>query len=295
MIYQWMLNLCSALLAPSFAINLFAPPWPVVLLALSQSGLSNGALKPTLSTYIAYFHAGPLMSFVYAGEGLGFHPAVPEHEKGAEQSSVRRWLKVAGTAAKPVVIYGGGGGLQALISTWITVFLSDFGHGPPISMQYVLSGYWAGEFLSRVFLTGVTHRYGPRTLLTVYLSLGQALVLLQFLTSIPGDAALVALSAFFLGPAMSTVVSTVSDSLPPSMVEPANSVLVACGAVGSGAAPVSVGLVNRARGVPGLPAVLVGCAVATGVVWQLSWALMNNPEGRKGDEEGDNDASHGGR
>jgi len=330
---QWMLYISTSILAVSFVINLFAPPWVVVLVALSLAGLASGVLKPSLSTYIAHFHSGPLMSFVYAGEGLGalvqpflvsgmlsrdwswnvyywvplalalgniplawalFHAyEPPEHEEGADQNSVRRWLKVA---VKPVVIYGGI--LQALayssediISTWISVFMSDVRGGQESRMQFILSGYWAGEFLSRTFLAGLTHRYGARTLLTIYLAIGAGiLVLLQLLTDMTVDGVLVALFGFFLGPVIPTVLTTVSDSVPASMVGPANSVLMAAGVIGSGAAPVLVGVVNSAGGLRWMPLILVGCVIVTGVVWQLSWTVMEKPDEGTGGEEEEADA-----
>ncbi|KZO98208.1 hypothetical protein CALVIDRAFT_526106 [Calocera viscosa TUFC12733] len=319
----------------SFTINLFAPPWAVVLLALGLTGLASGALEPSLATYIAHFHEARLMSFVFAGEGLGaliqpflvsrmltnhwawngyfwvplsmalvnvplvwalfgsYEP--PEHELGAETSSVKRWLKVA---VKPVVIFGGV--LEALaysaediITTWIGVFMCDIRGGHAANMQYILTGYWAGQAVSRLFLADIT-RYSPRLLLTLYLCLSTGmLVLLQLLPNITADGILVALFGFFLGPTIPTVLTTVCDSLPASLVESANSVLLTAGVLGSGAAPVVVGFVNSAGGLGWMPVALIVCVLATAVVWELSWsvAVVDLPD--KEDEEtevGDEDS-----
>ncbi|KZT61395.1 MFS general substrate transporter [Calocera cornea HHB12733] len=319
----------TLLLALSFVINLFAPPWPVVLFALSLTGLASGALEPSLATYIAHFHEARLMSFVFAGEGLGaliqpflvsrmllwrwewnvyfwvplalaavdlpmvwalfrtYEP--PAHELGAETSSVKRWLKVA---VKPVVIFGGilealAYSAEDIITTWIGVFMCDIRGGRAAHMQYILTGYWAGQALSRTFLADLTHRYSPRLLMSIYLSLSVGmLVFLQLLTDITADGVFVALFGFFLGPTIPTVLTTVSDSLPASLVESANSVLLTAGVLGSGAAPVVVGFVNSAGGLRWMPAALIVCVLATAVVWELSWSVAG-VEMRDKEEEGE--------
>lgn len=87
--------------------------------------------------------------------------------------------------------------LPALTSRWtgwLVQFLVSVRHGDPKKVGYVASGFWSGFTLGRVVLADITHKFGERRMIFVYIALAIVLQLMFWLIpSIPVNAVTVCL------------------------------------------------------------------------------------------------------
>ena len=57
------------------------------------------------------------------------------------------------------------------VAGWIVQFLVAVRHGEPEKVGYVASIFWCGFTLGRIALADVTHRFGERHMVFIYITL----------------------------------------------------------------------------------------------------------------------------
>ncbi|KAJ3766904.1 major facilitator superfamily domain-containing protein [Lentinula raphanica] len=195
-------------------------------------------------------------------------PKEPENSSTAK--GVRR--KFVLVARNPNVLTGGvlttlSMASGEILTSWLVSFMTDVRHGNAYTMRYVLSGYWIGLVLGRLLLAKVTSYIGPRMSLTLYGIIAVALLaVIQFVDNIIVNAVASALT----GPSTPMIISISSKWVPPSLIDPAISILTAFGLIGSALGPLCVGFVNSAGGLRWLPSITMGTIGVTLGVWHLA-------------------------
>ncbi|KAJ3818938.1 major facilitator superfamily domain-containing protein [Lentinula raphanica] len=199
-------------------------------------------------------------------------PKEPENSSMAK--GVRR--KFVLVARNPKVLTGGvlttlSMASGEILTSWLVSFMTDVRHGNAYTMRYVLSGYWIGLVLGRLLLAKVTSYIGPRISLTLYGIIAVALLaMIQFVDNIIVNAVASALTGFFQAPSTPMIISISSKWVPPSLIDPAISILTAFGLIGSALGPLCVGFVNSAGGLRWLPSITMGTIGVTLGVWHLA-------------------------
>lgn len=61
--------------------------------------------------------------------------------------------------------------LLTTVAGWIVQFLVAVRHGEPEKVGYVASIFWCGFTLGRIALADVTHRFGERRMVFIYITL----------------------------------------------------------------------------------------------------------------------------
>lgn len=79
---------------------------------------------------------------------------------------------------------------------WMVQFIVSVRNGDPKQVGYIASGFWAGFTLGRVALADITHYFGERRMVFVYLTLAVALQLLFWLVP---NIIVIAVAVFLLG------------------------------------------------------------------------------------------------
>ncbi|KAJ3761604.1 major facilitator superfamily domain-containing protein [Lentinula raphanica] len=204
-------------------------------------------------------------------------PKEPENSSMAK--GIRR--KFVLVARNPKVLTGGvlttlSMASGEILTSWLVSFMTDVRHGNAYTMRYVLSGYWIGLVLGRLLLAKVTSYIGPRISLTLYGIIAVALLaVIQFVDNIIVNAVASALTGFFQAqvpvlPSTPMIISISSKWVPPSLIDPAISILTAFGLIGSALGPLCVGFVNSAGGLRWLPSITMGTIGVTLGVWHLA-------------------------
>lgn len=161
-------------------------------------------------------------------------------------------------------------GTEVTAGGWVVEFLISVRHGVPSHVGYVASGFWAGLTLGRFVLADVTHRYGDKRMILLYIALALGCQLIfWFVPNIIANAVMISLLGFFIAPFFPTGVSVATKLLPREQHVAAVGFVATIGQAGSAAFPFLTGAVAARAGVAVLQPVLVALLAAQGVVWMF--------------------------
>lgn len=79
---------------------------------------------------------------------------------------------------------------------WMVQFIVSVRNGDPKEVGYIASGFWTGFTLGRVALADITHYFGERRMVFVYLTLAVTMQLLFWLVP---NIVVIAIAVFLLG------------------------------------------------------------------------------------------------
>jgi len=218
---------------------------------------------------------------VLLGAGLVFknrHVAAPEGalanpaERNVLFDALR--LRIVWIAALFLVFYTG---TEVSLGSWSYSFLTEARGGPTLLSGWVVSGYWLGLTLGRIFLGHVAQRVGSKRLIEGCL-LGVIVgVLLVWLVPAEAVAAIgLCFTGFCLGPIFPTTISLTSELVPGRILASAIGFLSSMGSVGVAFFPWLAG--NLAQQL-GLWVLLPYVIVLTVVMIGLWLALRAHPQG----------------
>ncbi|KAL4888170.1 major facilitator superfamily domain-containing protein [Aspergillus ambiguus] len=161
-------------------------------------------------------------------------------------------------------------GAEVASGGWLVQFLVSVRHGDPKKVGYVASGFWSGFTLGRVVLADITHKFGERRMIFVYIALAIALQLMFWLIpSIPVNAVTVCLLGFFIGPFYPVGLYVLTEAIPQELHVGAIGFTASLGQAGSAAFPFMTGAIASKAGVQVLQPIMVGLLVGIAIFWAL--------------------------
>ncbi|KAE8382208.1 major facilitator superfamily domain-containing protein [Aspergillus bertholletiae] len=165
-------------------------------------------------------------------------------------------------------------GAEVASGGWIVQFLISVRHGDPKKVGYIASGFWTGFTLGRVLLADITHKFGERRMVFVYLMLALAMQLTFWIVpNIPVNAVAVFLLGFFIGPFYPVGLYVLTQVVPQELHVGAISFTASLGQAGSAAFPFMTGAIASKTGVQVLQPIMVGLLIGIGIFW----AFMPKP------------------
>ncbi len=139
-------------------------------------------------------------------------------------------LHVVWIAALFLVFYTG---TEVSLGSWSYSFLTEARHGPALLSGWVVSGYWLGLTLGRLFLGHVAQRIGSKRLIEFCLPGVIAGVLLVWLVPAEAVSAFgLCFTGFCLGPIFPTTIALASELVPGRLLNSAIGFLSSMGSVG---------------------------------------------------------------
>lgn len=159
-------------------------------------------------------------------------------------------------------------GAEVASGGWIVQFIVSVRHGDPKKVGYIASGFWTGFTVGRVLLADVTHRFGERRMVFVYLVLAVMMQLMfWFVPSIPVNAIAVFLLGFFIGPFYPVGLYVLTEIVPQELHVGAIGFTASLGQAGSAAFPFMTGAIASKAGVQVLQPIMVGLLIGIGIFW----------------------------
>ncbi|KAH7169875.1 major facilitator superfamily domain-containing protein [Dactylonectria macrodidyma] len=173
-------------------------------------------------------------------------------------------------------------GAEVTAGGWLIEFLIAVRHSPPGVAGYIASAYWGGLMFGRILLADITHKFGNRRMVFIYILIGLGLQLVfWFVPNVTVDAIAVSLLGFVIAPFFPVGLSVLTNLLSQELHVAAIGFTATVGQAGSAAFPFLTGAVASKAGVivlqPIMVALLVGMFVSWGLVprvkrseWNLS-------------------------
>ncbi|KAL7271776.1 hypothetical protein RUND412_005439 [Rhizina undulata] len=159
-------------------------------------------------------------------------------------------------------------GAEVTAGGWVVEFLIRVRKGTESQVGYVASGFWGGLTLSRFTLPEITHRFGERRMVAIYLLFSVIVQLVFWLVpDIIANAIMISLLGFFLGPIFPTGISIMTKLLPRELHTAAVAFSATMGQAGSAGFPFLTGAVAAKAGVGVLQPVLVALLGGMVVLW----------------------------
>lgn len=176
-------------------------------------------------------------------------------------------LRVVWIAAFFLLFYTG---TEVSLGSWSYSFLTEARHGPTLLSGWIVSGYWLGLTLGRLFLGHVAHRIGSQRLIEVCL-LGVIVgVLVVWLIPAEGISALGLLfTGFCLGPIFPTAIALTSQLVPSRLLASAVGFLSSLASMGAAFFPWLAGNLMQRVGLWTLLPYVILLAVAMVFLWLL--------------------------
>lgn len=170
-------------------------------------------------------------------------------------------------------------GCEVALGGWIVTYLIDY-RLTNTSFGYVLSGFWGGLTLGRLFLTRPLHKYvGIRRSVNLLVT---STILMLVLTWVVSSAILlsvfVSIAGTLIGPIYPLMITGVSTMLPRKIQVISLTIMTAFGSSGGAIVPFIVGLISQSSGTfVVLPICIAGYSLVL-----LFWLLLPNID-RKGE------------
>ncbi|KNG82279.1 MFS transporter [Aspergillus nomiae NRRL 13137] len=159
-------------------------------------------------------------------------------------------------------------GAEVASGGWIVQFIVSVRHGDPKKVGYIASGFWTGFTVGRVLLADITHKFGERRMVFIYLVLALAMQLMFWIVpSIPVNAVAVFLLGFFIGPFYPVGLYVLTEIVPPELHVGAIGFTASLGQAGSAAFPFMTGAIASKAGVQVLQPIMVGLLIGIGIFW----------------------------
>ncbi|KAL2870037.1 putative MFS transporter [Aspergillus lucknowensis] len=161
-------------------------------------------------------------------------------------------------------------GTEINLGAWLVQFLVEVRHGDPEKVGYVASMFWSGFTLGRIGLAEVTHRFGERRMVFVYIALALAFQLMFWLIpNIIANAVSVCLLGFFIGPFYPVGLYVLTSVMPPELHLGAIGFTASFGSIGNAAFPFLTGAIASRAGVGALHPIMISLLVGMTVFWAL--------------------------
>ncbi|KAE8351399.1 major facilitator superfamily domain-containing protein [Aspergillus coremiiformis] len=159
-------------------------------------------------------------------------------------------------------------GAEVVSGGWIVQFIVSVRHGDPKKVGYIASGFWTGFTVGRVVLADITHKFGERRMVFVYLVLALGMQLIfWFVPNILVNAIAVFVLGFFIGPFYPVGLYLLTEIVPQELHLGAIGFVASLGQAGSAAFPFMTGAIASKAGVQVLQPIMVGLLVGIGVFW----------------------------
>ncbi|OGM50861.1 MFS transporter [Aspergillus bombycis] len=159
-------------------------------------------------------------------------------------------------------------GAEVASGGWIVQFIVSVRHGDPKKVGYIASGFWTGFTVGRVLLADITHKFGERRMVFIYVVLALAMQLMFWIVpSIPVNAVAVFLLGFFIGPFYPVGLYVLTEIVPPELHVGAIGFTASLGQAGSAAFPFMTGAIASKAGVQVLQPIMVGLLIGIGIFW----------------------------
>ncbi|KAG2189077.1 hypothetical protein INT44_004219 [Umbelopsis vinacea] len=159
-------------------------------------------------------------------------------------------------------------GTEVTFGSWSFSFLTEVRGGNPVQLAQVTSGYWAGLTFGRIFLGAITARFGEKRMVTLYLIVTCAMIILIWqATPIAVDLAGLVILGMALGPIFPTTVSMVSQILPRYLHTTTIGFLVGLGQGGAALFPFVNGQIASKAGVIGMMPFTLALSLAMLATW----------------------------
>lgn len=168
----------------------------------SKTGTSE-SLKGALSQKAVWALSAFFFLYVGAEVTIGGESGNPfgPHPSGTQASCLSHFLRLW------IVIL--------MVTGWVVEFLISVRHGSQNQVGYIASGFWGGLTLGRVVLADVTHKFGERRMVFIYIAIGLVLhVLFWVIPNIIADAVLVSLLGFVIAPFFPAGLSVLTRVVP---------------------------------------------------------------------------------
>jgi fucose permease len=164
-------------------------------------------------------------------------------------------------------------GAEISLGNWSYSFLTQYRDEGPVLAGWLMSGYWLGLTVGRVFIAPLTNKLGSRKVVNLCLiGVIGGVFILNFLTFSATSAFGLLLTGFCLGPINPTALAFLTNVIPPHLVTGAISFIASLGSLGKAFFPWVAGNVAEKLGLEMfLPYIIVIIAVMV-----LSWIVVLN-------------------
>ncbi|KAL2857308.1 putative MFS transporter [Aspergillus pseudoustus] len=161
-------------------------------------------------------------------------------------------------------------GAEVTSGGWLVQFLVSVRNGDPEKVGYIASAYWGGLTLGRVTLADITHRFGEKRMIFIYIVLAIALQLMFWLIPhIITDAIMICLLGYFIGPFYPVGLYVLTETVPQNVQNGAVGFAASVGQGGSAAFPFLTGSIASRAGVIVLQPVMISLLVGIAFLWGL--------------------------
>lgn len=159
-------------------------------------------------------------------------------------------------------------GAEVTVGGWMVQFIVSVRNGDPKEVGYIASGFWSGFTLGRVVLADITHYFGERRMVFVYLALAITMQLLFWLVpNIIVIALAVCLLGFFIGPFYPIGLYVLTHVVPEELRLGALGLTASLGQAGAAAFPFMTGAIASQAGVQVMQPIMLGLLIGIGLFW----------------------------
>ncbi len=220
------------------------------------------------ATYMAWFC---LALLIFLGVWFAFKVQAQPMKQGSEQQGnmLFKALRLRGVwlAAFFLLFYVG---TEVSLGSWGYSFLTIARSGPALFSAWIVSGYWCGLTLGRLFLANVAPRLGVRRLITLCLGgVALGLLLAWLLPGVWGAAPGIWLTGFSLGPLFPTAIALMPQLVSSRLLPSAVGFLACFGSAGAALFPSIAGNLIQHLGFWFLPPFVLVLTVAMFGVWLM--------------------------
>ncbi|KAL4916692.1 major facilitator superfamily domain-containing protein [Aspergillus aurantiobrunneus] len=161
-------------------------------------------------------------------------------------------------------------GAEITLGGWLVQFLVAVRNGDPEKVGYIASIFWCGFTLGRIALADVTHRFGERRMVFIYITLAITFQLMFWLIpNILVNAISVCLLGFFIGPFYPVGLYVITQVIPQELHLGAIGFTASFGAAGCAAFPFLTGAIASRAGVEVLQPIMIGLLIGMTIFWAL--------------------------
>ncbi|KAE8371434.1 major facilitator superfamily domain-containing protein [Aspergillus bertholletiae] len=159
-------------------------------------------------------------------------------------------------------------GAEVTVGGWMVQFIVSVRNGDPKEVGYIASGFWTGFTLGRVVLADITHYFGERRMVFVYLAVAVTMQLLFWLVpNIIVIAIAVFLLGFVIGPFYPIGLYVLTQVVPEDLRIGALGLTASLGQAGAAAFPFMTGAIASQAGVQVMQPIMLGLLIGIGLFW----------------------------
>jgi fucose permease len=214
------------------------------------------------------FFAVLAVGFVIDLLGFLFYPRGSTNGEQARPSLVSALrLRIVVIVAAFLCVYVG---IEASVGNWGFSFLTEERGQGVLAAGWVVSAYWLGIALGRLFVNVAAERIGMGVVTLFMICIAVVAVAALVIWAVPSIAVSsvgLAVLGFFLGPVFPTTIAIVPRLVPAELVSTVIGVLAAMSLIGAAALPWAVGASAQRVGLWLLLPWTTACSVLLGLMW----------------------------